>query len=77
MTILKIDSSISGDNSVSRVLTARIVEQLKAADPDAQLIERDLVLAPLGHLTLDVVQRPGGPRGIPVGRHDRDRRADV
>jgi FMN-dependent NADH-azoreductase len=53
MTILKIDSSISGENSVSRVLTARIVEQLKAADPEAQLIERDLVMAPLGHLTLE------------------------
>ena len=53
MTILKIDSSISGENSVSRVLTARIVEQLKGADPEARLIERDLVMAPLGHLTLE------------------------
>ena len=26
MTILKIDSSITGDNSVSRILTKRIVE---------------------------------------------------
>ena len=52
MTILKIDSSITGDNSVSRVLTSRIVEQLKAADPSATVIERDLVQEPLGHLTL-------------------------
>jgi len=52
MTILKIDSSITGDNSVSRVLTSRIVEQLKTADPSATFIERDLVQEPLGHLTL-------------------------
>ncbi len=52
MTILKIDSSITGDNSVSRILTKRIVEQLRAADPQARVIERDLVAEPLDHLTL-------------------------
>jgi FMN-dependent NADH-azoreductase len=52
MTILKIDSSITGENSVSRQLTARIVEQLRARDPRADLIERDLVQQPLDHLTL-------------------------
>ncbi|MEO5772922.1 MAG: NAD(P)H-dependent oxidoreductase [Sphingomicrobium sp.] len=52
MTILKIDSSITGENSVSRLVTARIVEQLRAADPAADVVERDLVAEPLGHLTL-------------------------
>ena len=52
MTILHIDSSITGDNSVSRLVTARIVEQLRAADPEANVIERDLVAQPLDHLTL-------------------------
>jgi FMN-dependent NADH-azoreductase len=52
MTILKIDSSITGENSVSRQLTARIVEQLRARDPRADVIERDLVHQPLDHLTL-------------------------
>lgn len=52
MTILKIDSSITGENSVSRLVTARIVEQLRAADPAAHVTERDLVAEPLGHLTL-------------------------
>ena len=52
MTILKIDSSITGENSVSRVLTRSIVDQLRAGDPTAQLIERDLVNQPLDHLTL-------------------------
>ena len=52
MTILKIDSSITGENSVSRVLTRTIVDQLASANPDANVIERDLVDQPLDHLTL-------------------------
>ena len=52
MTILKIDSSITGDNSVSRILTDRIVGQLRASDPAARVLERDLVAEPLDHLTL-------------------------
>ena len=52
MTILKIDSSITGENSVSRVLTRSIVDQLVAANPEAEVIERDLVKQPLDHLTL-------------------------
>jgi len=52
MTILKIDSSITGENSVSRVLTRSVVDQLTASNPAARLIERDLVNDPLDHLTL-------------------------
>jgi FMN-dependent NADH-azoreductase len=51
MTILKIDSSISGEHSVSRILTRSIAEQLAAANPGAAMIERDLVASPLPHLT--------------------------
>ena len=51
MTILKLDSSISGDTSVSRILTRSITDQLAAASPGAAVIERDLVAAPLAHLT--------------------------
>lgn len=51
MTILKIDSSISGETSVSRILTRSITDQLAAASPEASVIERDLVAAPLAHLT--------------------------
>jgi len=50
--ILRIDSSITGENSVSRVLTGRIIEQLTAANPSAELVTRDLVAEPLDHLTL-------------------------
>ena len=52
MTILKIDSSITGDNSVSRQLTAATVEQLSRQNPASRVIDRDLVATPLSHLTL-------------------------
>ena len=52
MTILKIDSSITGDNSVSRQLTSAVTDQLRGANPAADIIERDLVATPLSHLTL-------------------------
>ena len=52
MTILKIDSSITGENSVSRQLTTAITGQLLTLRPDAQLVERDLANQPLDHLTL-------------------------
>jgi FMN-dependent NADH-azoreductase len=52
MTILKIDSSITGDASVSRQLTTATVDQLVSQDPHQAVTERDLVAAPLSHLTL-------------------------
>ena len=52
MTILKIDSSITGDASVSRQLTSATVEQLVSLHPDQQVVARDLVATPLSHLTL-------------------------
>jgi len=50
--ILRIDSSITGENSVSRQLTGRIVEQLAASDEGVEIAQRDLVAEPLDHLTL-------------------------
>ena len=50
--ILHLDSSITGDSSVSRILSARIVDQLRAGDPAAEVVHRDLVATPLDHLTL-------------------------
>ena len=52
MTILHIDSSISGENSASRAISRSIVDQLRAVNPHARLVSRDLVLEPLPHLTL-------------------------
>lgn len=52
MTILKIDSSITGESSVSRKLTSAILDQLVAQDPNATVVNRDLAAEPLDHLTL-------------------------
>ena len=52
MTILHIDSSISGENSASRAVSSSIVEQLRALNPATEIISRDLVTEPLPHLTL-------------------------
>ena len=53
MTILHIDSSISGEQSASRAITRSIVDQLRIADGGGDVIVRDLVSEPLPHLTLD------------------------
>lgn len=52
MNILHLDSSITGDNSASRSLSAAIVRELTEADPSATVTYRDLVAQPLDHLTL-------------------------
>jgi FMN-dependent NADH-azoreductase len=51
--ILHVDSAITGENSVSRQVTQRIVERLRSGDASAELVRRDLVSEPLSHLTLD------------------------
>ncbi|MBV9528444.1 NAD(P)H-dependent oxidoreductase [Sphingomonas sp.] len=53
MTILHIDSSITGEQSASRAISKAVVDQLHGAAPDAQVVHRDLVAEPLPHLTLD------------------------
>ncbi len=53
MTILHIDSSINGENSVSRTVSESIVEQLKSAQWGEEVVYRDLASDPLSHLTLD------------------------
>ena len=51
-TILHLDSSITGDASVSRQVSAAIVASLLAADPATTVVRRDLVADELPHLTL-------------------------
>jgi FMN-dependent NADH-azoreductase len=53
VTILHIDSSISGEQSASRAISRSIVDQVRAFDPSATVVTRDLVNEPLPHLTLD------------------------
>lgn len=52
MNILQIDSSILGDNSVSRGLTARAAARY--ARPGSTLVRRDLAAEPLRHLSGDL-----------------------
>jgi FMN-dependent NADH-azoreductase len=50
MKLLHIDSSISGEASASRQLSAAIVTALTAAAPGLEIIRRDLDADPLPHL---------------------------
>lgn len=51
MKILHIDSSILGDHSVSRKLTASIVAREKALHPDATVVHHDFGANPLRYLS--------------------------
>ena len=53
MTILRIDSSINGEQSASRAITGSIIEQVRGANWGEQIVYRDLAAEPLAHLTLD------------------------
>jgi FMN-dependent NADH-azoreductase len=59
MRLLHLDSSIQGDNSASRAISAAIVEQFRSADPDLDVVYRDLAAAPPAHLTLDAFATAG------------------
>lgn len=50
MKLLHIDSSILGENSVSRILSAEIVAHLKVRG-DVEVIYHDLAARPIGNLT--------------------------
>jgi len=53
VTILHIDSSITGENSASRAVSRSIIDQLKSTQWGEQIVYRDLATDPLSHLTLD------------------------
>ena len=53
MTILHIDSSINGETSASRAITAAIVDQLTKSNWGEPVVYRDLAANPIPHLTLD------------------------
>ena len=52
MTILHIDSSITGENSASRAISKSIIDQIKTSQWGEAVVYRDLVADPLPHLTL-------------------------
>src|ERR1700692_5141651 len=51
MKLLHIDSSVLGPNSVSRQVSAAIVERLREATPGLDIVYRDLTSTPLAHLS--------------------------
>ncbi|MDE8650857.1 FMN-dependent NADH-azoreductase [Novosphingobium album (ex Liu et al. 2023)] len=52
MKILHLDSSIQGDASATRAVSAAIVARLRALEPSAEVAYRDLAAASLPHITL-------------------------
>lgn len=73
MNVLHIDSSILGDHSVSRQLSAAIVARLRALDPAASVTYRDLAAHPLPQFTGAVAMA----RGVPAEQRGPDVRRDV
>ncbi|MBR1166906.1 FMN-dependent NADH-azoreductase [Bradyrhizobium liaoningense] len=51
MKLLHIDSSVLGPHSVSRQVSAAIVDRLKQATPSLEVVYRDLTETPLAHLS--------------------------
>jgi FMN-dependent NADH-azoreductase len=51
MQLLHLDSSITGEQSVSRLLTAEVVAAQRAMNPGIEVIYRDLAAAPAMHLS--------------------------
>jgi FMN-dependent NADH-azoreductase len=71
MKLLHIDSSISGEGSASRQLSAAVVAALTRAMPDLDVTRRDLDAEPIPHLdsrrlpTVRPANAPEGAAGIP------------
>src|SRR6266851_2967674 len=51
MKLLHLDSSVLGPHSVSRQVSAAIVDRLRKATPGLEIVYRDLTLTPLAHLS--------------------------
>lgn len=68
MNLLHIDSSITGDKSVSRRLTAEIVDRLTAGNPDLRITRYDLDSAPFEFLSsaafADAAEQATGEKAI-------------
>jgi FMN-dependent NADH-azoreductase len=67
MKVLHIDSSILGDVSVSRVLSAAVVNKLRATNADLSVTYRDLAKDPLPQMDASVFPlAPAGSSGLSV-----------
>lgn len=59
MKILKIDSGLFVEHSVSRQLTDKIVTKLVKTNADAEVIERDVIAQPVAHLDAEILMGGG------------------
>lgn len=53
MKLLHLDSSIMGEGSASRAISAAVVEGLRETDPTLDVTYRDLAAEPIPHMTLE------------------------
>lgn len=68
MRLLHVDSSVTGEASASRALTARVVEAERRREPGLSVVYRDLAAEPLGHLSAaEMAARGGKVDGQPEG----------
>ena len=70
--ILVLNSSISGEASISRLLVADAVAELTSRDPDAKIVFRDLAADPIPHLLPSTV---AGVRAQPTTPPEHEARA--
>lgn len=70
-TLLHIDSSLRGDSSASRSVTAAFRKEWEAQNPDGTVIYRDLAAEPLPHLDETAV----GALYTPAGSHTPEQAA--
>lgn len=66
MKILHIDSSILGDQSVSRKLSAAAVSRLRSLEPSSEVLYRDLAAAPIPHFSIGPGTESGGPNDAEI-----------
>jgi FMN-dependent NADH-azoreductase len=59
MNILKIDSGLFAGHSVSRQLTEKVIEQFASTHKNIQVVVRDLVANPIGHLDGEIALAAG------------------
>jgi FMN-dependent NADH-azoreductase len=70
MKLLHIDSSVLGPHSVSRQVSAAIVERLRKAAPGLEIVYRDLTSTPLAHLSGSHLAAGQGAAPDPALSHD-------
>lgn len=61
MKLLHLDSGLFENQSVSRQLSARIAERLRATSPGLEVTYRDLVATPPSHLSGEILAAAGVP----------------